>query len=152
MTRRGHDRSFDTAFQSKVGLSKWLTPATRDEVERLAEAGKEAIPMVPVAFVTDHVETSYELALEIPEELEEEGAAFPDQYEVMPGLNSHPRFIEVLADVAAGQLELPGTQTPAPWSAHPRYKASGRTVRCHQCERIAEATNWAEASKYPRPA
>jgi ferrochelatase len=151
MEHRGHDRSFNTAFQSKVGLSEWLTPATRDEVERLAEAGEEAILVVPVAFVTDHVETSYELALEIPEELEEEGAARPGQYEVMPGLNSHPTFIEALADVAAGQLELPSTDTPAPWSAHSRCKASDRTVRCHQCERIAEATDWSRASKSALP-
>ncbi len=151
MEHRGHDRSFNTAFQSKVGLSEWLTPATRDEVERLAEAGEEAILVVPVAFVTDHVETSYELALEIPGELEEEGAALPDHYEVMPGLNSHPTFIDALADVTAGQLELPGTDTPAPWSAHSRYKASDRAVRCHQCERIAEATDWSRASKSTLP-
>lgn len=153
MECRGEDRSFNTAFQSQVGRAEWLTPSTRDEVERLvAEEGRESILVVPVAFVTDHVETSYELALEIPEELEKEGAELPEYYEVMPGLNSHPRFIEALADVAAAQLKLPGVDTPAPWSAHPCYDATDRDVRCHQCERIAEARDWTEELEPTQPA
>jgi ferrochelatase len=143
MEYRGHDHDFTTAFQSKVGPSEWLTPATDDMVEELAEAGEDVL-VVPVAFVTDHIETSYELAIEIPEELEEEGAAIPEHYEVMPGLNSHPKFIEALAEVTASQLELPNAQTPAPWSARPCYKSRDRDIRCHQCERIAEATDWSE--------
>jgi ferrochelatase len=112
-------------------------------VAELAEAGEDVL-VVPVAFVTDHIETSYELAIEIPEELEEEGEPIPEHYEVMPGLNSHPKFIEALADVTATQLELPNVQTPRPWSARPCYKARNREIRCQQCERIAEATDWSE--------
>ena len=143
MEHRGHEHEFSTAFQSKVGPSEWLTPATDDRVEELAEEGEDVL-VVPVAFVTDHIETSYELAIEIPEELEEEGAPIPEHYEVMPGLNSHPKFIEALADVTASQLELPNTDTTAPWSARPCYKSRDRDIRCHQCERIAEATDWTE--------
>ncbi len=151
MEHRGHDLPFNTAFQSKVGPAEWLTPATDEEVERLAEEeGKEALLVVPVAFVTDHIETSYELAIEIPEELEEEGVEPPEHYEVMPGLNSHPKFIEALADVTAAQLRLPKQQTPKPWSARPCYKSKNRDIRCHQCERIAEATNWEAEEEEPR--
>lgn len=148
MEHRGNDHAFSTAFQSKVGPSEWLTPATDEEVERLAEEGEDVL-VVPVAFVTDHIETSYELAIEIPEELEEEGAPIPEHYEVMPGLNSHPTFIEALADVAAAQLHLPGTETPASWSARPCFDSADRDVQCHQCERIIEATDW---SAQPEPA
>jgi len=147
MEHRGFDHSFNTAFQSKVGPSEWLTPATDAEVERLAEEGEDVL-VIPVAFVTDHIETSYELAIEIPEELEEEGAPIPEHYEVMPGLNSHPTFIEALADVTAAQLSLSNVETGAPWSARPRCDEERRTIRCHQCERIAEATDWADTPEH----
>jgi len=152
MEHRGFDHSFNTAFQSKVGPSEWLTPATDDEVARLAEEGQDVL-VIPVAFVTDHIETSYELAIEIPEELEDEGAPTPEHYEVMPGLNSHPKFIEALADVTAAQLQLPHIETPSPWSARPTCDEDDRTIRCHQCERIAEATDWTDRSqREPTPA
>ena len=141
MEHRGFDHDFTSAFQSKVGPSEWLTPATDDTVAELAEEGEDVL-VIPVAFVTDHIETSYELAIEIPEDLEEEGEPIPEHYEVMPGLNSHPKFIETLADMAAAQLQLPNAETPAPGSARPCCKTADRDIRCHQCERIAEATDW----------
>jgi ferrochelatase len=148
MEHRGHDHDFSTAFQSKVGPSKWLEPPTDDTVAELAEEGEDVL-VVPVAFVTDHIETSYELAIEIPEELAEEGEPIPEHYEVMPGLNSHPKFIEALADVTAAQLRLPDAETPAPWSARPCFEKTDRSIRCQQCEKIAEATDWSEE---PEPA
>jgi ferrochelatase len=148
MEHRGHDRPFSTAFQSKVGPVEWLTPGTPDELVRLhEEEGKDAILVVPVAFVTDHIETSYELAIEIPEELEEDDGVEIPYYEVSAGLNSHPQFIEALADVTAAQLKLPVQETPKAWSARPCFKTRNRDIRCHQCERIAEATDWSESEQ-----
>ena len=145
MEHRGKDQPFTTAFQSKVGPVDWLTPGTPDELVRLhEEEGKDAILVVPVAFVTDHIETSYELAIEIPEELEEDDGVHIPHYHVMPALNSHPMFIEALADVTAAQLRLPAQETPKPWSARPCFKTRDRDIRCHQCLRIAEATDWSE--------
>ena len=144
MEHRGFDHAFSTAFQSKVGPSEWLTPATDETVEHLAEEGEDVL-VIPVAFVTDHIETSYELAIEIPEELEEEDAPIPEHYEVMPGLNSHPKFIETLADMTAAQLQLPNVQTPTPGSERPCYQIKDRDIRCHQCQNVAEATNWEES-------
>jgi len=150
MEHRGHDHEFSTAFQSKVGPSKWLEPPTDDTVAELAEEGKDVL-VIPVAFVTDHIETSYELAIEIPEDLEEEGEPIPEHYEVMSGLNSHPKFIEALADVTAAQLELPNARTIRPWSARPCFKTRDRDIRCQQCERIAEATDWSEEETSEEP-
>lgn len=53
--------------------------------------------MIPIAFVTDHIETLYELGVELVENLEEEGFEF-ENYEVMKGLNDHPDFIKALAE------------------------------------------------------
>jgi len=141
MEHREFDRDFTTAFQSKVGPAEWLTPGTPDELIRLhEEEGKDAILVIPIAFVTEHTETSYELAIEIPEELEEDDDVVIPHYHVMPALNSHPKFIETLAEVTAAQLNLP--EAPAPWSTRPCFKSKDRDIRCHQCQRIAEARNW----------
>ena len=101
MKHRHHDRPYHVAFQSKVGPAEWLTPSTLDKLDELAEQGRQALLIVPVAFVTDHIETSYELDIEAREEAEEAGVR---HFEVTSGLNSHPLFIEALAEATAAQV------------------------------------------------
>lgn len=155
MRLRGHDRPFRVAFQSKVGPNEWLTPATPDTLEELAEEGHTAVLVIPVAFVTDHVETSFELDIEVREEAEEAGI---EHYEVTGGLNSHPLFIEALAEATLAQLKLPtdvnalrglrgdgapeGTYPLRPLDKLPRYPTSERTTRCPNCDCVAEARCW----------
>jgi len=151
---RKEERPFHVAFQSKVGPAEWLTPATPDKLEELATQGVIATLVVPVAFVTDHIETAYELDIEVREEAEHFGI---EHYEVTSGLNCHPLFIEALAESVAAQVEVPaGTsgdghaqELPRPIPTLPRIKSACRNVRCHQCERITEAHDW---SGQPRPA
>ena len=101
MQARTDNRAFDVSFQSKVGPAEWLTPSTPDKLKELAEKGVKAVLMVPVAFVSDHVETAFELDIEVREEAETIGI---HHYEVMSGLNSHPLFIEALAEATMAQL------------------------------------------------
>jgi protoporphyrin/coproporphyrin ferrochelatase len=159
MNLRGHDRPFHVAFQSKVGPAEWLTPSTPDKLKELAEQGHTCVCIVPVAFVTDHIETAYELDVEVRAEAEHFGI---EHYEVTSGLNCHPLFIEALAEAAAAQL-VPegqplvwhesgdGMPTPQnyplrPLDQMPRYPAAERCTRCHQCELITEARQWTPAA------
>lgn len=160
MAHRGHDRSYHVAFQSKVGPAKWLTPSTPDKLEELAHDGHTSVLVVPVAFVTEHIETSYELDIEVREEAEEAGI---QHYEVMPALNSHPLFIEALAEATVSQLSLPGGIADAyaegdgdtgnyplrPLDQLPRPHPSERCTRCHQCEFITEARRWSVSATPP---
>lgn len=140
-------RAFHVAFQSKVGPAEWLTPATPDKLEELAGRGVTAVVVVPVAFVSDHIETAFELDIEVREEAEHAGI---EHYEVTSGLNCHPLFIEALAETVAAQIDVPDAVAgdgaaallPRPITTLPRIKARCRTVRCHQCERITEAHDW----------
>jgi protoporphyrin/coproporphyrin ferrochelatase len=140
-------RPFHVAFQSKVGPAEWLTPATPVKLEELANEGVQAVVVVPVAFVTDHIETAFELDIEVREEAEHFGIK---HYEVTSGLNCHPLFIEALAEAVAAQVELlevpagDGVAEVLPRSiaSLPRIKARDRTVRCHQCQCITEAHDW----------
>lgn len=149
LRRQKEDRPFHVAFQSKVGPAEWLTPATPDKLEELAVQGCTAVCIIPVAFVTDHVETAFELDIEVREEAQHFGI---EHFEVTSGLNCHPLFIEALAESVAAQVEAPAvgegdgapTELPRAIPQLPRIKAVCRDVRCHQCERITEAHDWSE--------
>lgn len=97
MDRREHKNSYWLGFQSKVGPQKWTQPNTEELVKRHLDYGIKNFLMVPIAFVTDHIETLYELGVELVEDLEEEGYEF-ENLRVMGGLNDHPGFIKALAE------------------------------------------------------
>lgn len=52
---------YGLSFQSRVGPAKWLQPYTDAFVEELARRGVKDLLMVPLAFVSDHIETSFEM-------------------------------------------------------------------------------------------
>jgi ferrochelatase len=89
--------TYSLAYQSKVGPVRWLTPSTDNEIRRLATAGTRELVVVPVAFVSDHIETLYEIDVEFREVAEKLGAHL---YRTKP-LDVHPDFIECLSDVVA---------------------------------------------------
>ena len=103
MRARGHDLPHSTSFQSRVGPVKWLEPYTQDALARLGAEGVRSLLVVPVAFVTDHIETLHELDIELREVAEHAGI---HKYEVMYALNDSPLFIAALADLVAGRYRF----------------------------------------------
>ncbi len=53
------------AYQSRAGPMKWIGPNVVDVVTSAAEEGRTWLGVVPIAFVSDHVETSHELDIEL---------------------------------------------------------------------------------------
>lgn len=53
--------NWSLAFQSRNGPLPWLGPHIDDEIKRLAQEGIKNLVVVPVSFVSDHIETLYEL-------------------------------------------------------------------------------------------
>jgi ferrochelatase len=49
------------AFQSRNGRLSWLQPYLEDELKRLGREGIKRVVIVPISFVSDHIETLYEL-------------------------------------------------------------------------------------------
>jgi len=84
-------------YQSKVGPVKWLGPSTPEVLADLAEKGEKQVLVVPIAFVSDHVETLYEIRLLFGGVAARLGIP---HYAVAEGLNDHPEFIRGLADLA----------------------------------------------------
>ncbi len=96
MALRNHSHDFALSFQSKVGPVEWLTPATDEKIEELSKAGKRHLLVIPVSFVSDHIETLFELDIEYRHVAHEAGI---ENFIVMPGLNDSQLFIDALTDV-----------------------------------------------------
>ena len=95
-----------TCYQSKVGASKWLRPSMHETVKKLAADGSKHVLVVPISFVSDHVETLHEIDIEHREQAR--GLGISD-FRMMPGLNDSPDFIRALAGLVRAQVEAPAT-------------------------------------------
>ena len=90
------------AFQSKVGPVRWLEPSTRDVILRLARDGTRRVVVVPISFVSDHIETLQEIDILYKQLAAGAGIA---EFARAPSLNLHPRFIEALSDLVVRALQ-----------------------------------------------
>lgn len=88
--------SHHLAFQSRAGPVKWLEPSTEDKLKELAARGHQHVLMVPLSFVSDHIETLHEIDIEYREEAHRLGIS---DFRRMESLNSSPAFIACLADL-----------------------------------------------------
>jgi ferrochelatase len=103
MRRGGWPNRHRLCYQSKVGASRWLQPSLHRAIRDLAAERVEEVCIVPIAFVSDHVETLGE----INHEAREEAAALGiKQFEMTSGLNDSPTFIAALADLVETALGM----------------------------------------------
>ena len=91
-------------YQSRVGPLKWLQPYTEDVIRQKAAAGARQLLVYPIAFVSDHVETLYELGIQYAEKARRLGIP---HYRVVPALNDHPRLISALKNLVRQALAQP---------------------------------------------
>ncbi|MDY6807321.1 MAG: ferrochelatase [Cyanobacteriota bacterium] len=96
--------SHTLAYQSRVGPVEWLKPYTEEAIPALAEEGVKDLLVVPISFVSEHIETLQEIDMEYRELAEESGI---ENFYRVPALNTHPVFIEELAELAIEALEAP---------------------------------------------
>ncbi|MGD0224818.1 MAG: ferrochelatase [Terriglobia bacterium] len=83
-------------YQSRSGPGHWLQPFIHESLQQITARGAERVLVVPIAFVSDHVETLHEINIEAREMAETLGI---QQFETMEGLNDLPAFISALADL-----------------------------------------------------
>ena len=82
-------------YQSRSGPVEWLGPSTEDEIARLGREGVRELVVVPVSFVSDHIETLYEIDILYKRLAREAGM---DMRRVA-SLNTEPAFILALEDL-----------------------------------------------------
>jgi ferrochelatase len=102
------------AYQSRTGPVKWLGPGTEEAIEQLGREGVKDLLIVPLSFVSDHIETLYEVDLLFAETAREAGIT---GYYRPEALNTEPLFIEALANLVRGHLGL--------YAAAPALAAAG---------------------------
>ena len=86
----------DLCYQSKVGPEEWLEPSLDDTIQRLGNEKVSHIIVIPIAFVSDHSETLWEINIEAREHAKHLGIK---HFDMSPGLNNNPFFIQALADI-----------------------------------------------------
>ncbi|HXJ90587.1 MAG TPA: ferrochelatase [Candidatus Binatia bacterium] len=102
MERGGWSNSHRLCYQSKVGASRWLQPSLRQTLRQLALEEIREVCIVPIAFVSDHVETLAEIDHEARHLAQQLGFT---QFEMSAGLNDSPKFIQALGQIVRDALE-----------------------------------------------
>lgn len=97
---------YSVSFQSRLG-SGWLQPFTDKRLEEMPKEGIKKLLILCPAFVSDCLETLEEIAERGKETFMEAGG---ESYEMIPCLNTHPRWVETLAnyveEVKAGNTNM----------------------------------------------
>jgi protoporphyrin/coproporphyrin ferrochelatase len=105
----GWPRTHLLCYQSRVGPAKWLEPPLTGTIERLGQGGVTEMLLVPISFVTEHIETLHEINIEARAEAEKFGIK---TFRMMPAVGDSPPFIAALKDLvlrAVGVDERPAS-------------------------------------------
>jgi ferrochelatase len=102
MKRGAWANAHSLCYQSRSGPGRWLGPSLHEALQTLASHGSERVLVVPISFVSDHVETLYEIDIEAREFAEGLGIR---HFHVTKGLNDSPTFIRALRDLVLQALD-----------------------------------------------
>jgi protoporphyrin/coproporphyrin ferrochelatase len=86
------------SFQSKSGPVKWLKPSTEHMLGELARKGVKDLLVVPISFVSDHIETLYEIDILY----KDMATGLGINLKRTESLNTSPIFIKALAQIVPG--------------------------------------------------
>jgi ferrochelatase len=90
-------------FQSKVGPAKWLEPSFVGTLHKLGHDGVKEMLVVPISFVTEHIETLHEINIEGRADAKKAGI---ERYRMMPAVGDSPLFIECLKQLVLRAAEI----------------------------------------------
>jgi ferrochelatase len=109
------DSPWALVYQSRSGspAQPWLGPDIGDHLEKLHGEGVSAAVIVPIGFVSDHMEVKYDLDVEAAELAARLGMTV--ERAATPG--THPRFVAMVRELL---LERSGQDRPALGSLGPR--------------------------------
>jgi len=92
------------SYQSKSGPVKWLSPSTDEKLKELAAQNIKNILVVPISFVSDHIETLYEIDILYMQMAKGLGI----NLRRTDSLNTHPLFIEALKHIIIKNIKEHG--------------------------------------------
>ena len=94
-------QSWHMAYQSKGGgPEEWVGPDVESVLTNLFEGGGQKVLIVPIGFVSDHIEILYDIDIVYRKKAESLGLVLKRS----PSLNNSERFIQALANVVEEQI------------------------------------------------
>ena len=120
LERLGLSNRYLLAYQSRTGPVRWLGPGTEETLVELGADGVKDVLVVPLSFVSDHIETLYEVDMLFARTA---AAAGITGYYRPPALNTSPLFIDALSRLVATHVDARGSMAPA--AASPPRAAAG---------------------------
>lgn len=101
--RTGEDHAWELVFQSRSGPphQPWLEPDVGARAVQLHSEGAAAVVVVPIGFVSDHMEVLWDLDVQAREQAEEVG--LPYARAATPGTD--PRFVSMVVDLVQERLD-----------------------------------------------
>jgi ferrochelatase len=94
---------FSLAYQSRVGPIRWLNPYTEDVIPQLGTQGVKQLLVVPISFVSDHIETLEEIDIEYRHLAQACGI---ETFRRVPALNTDPGLIQAMVKLITPYLRL----------------------------------------------
>ncbi|HEY5821995.1 MAG TPA: ferrochelatase [Propionibacteriaceae bacterium] len=124
--RRGLDYAHDLTYCSRSGPSSqpWLEPDVNDRLTELHEGGTPAVVVIPIGFISDHMEVIYDLDTEACATAAELGLPFARA--ATAGV--HPVFVSGLLDLMAERAAAARGEEP------PKPVAGGGPVGWYECQ------------------
>jgi ferrochelatase len=120
MSRAGSDATWQLVYQSRSGppMQPWLEPDVNDVIAGLLNQGVEAVVIVPLGFVSDHMEVLWDLDTEATETAAEHGLVVIRT--PTPGI--HPAYVSGLVDLVVERIDgTPAADRPALTGLGPWY-------------------------------
>ncbi len=90
-------------FQSKLGPAKWLEPSFLGTLEKLGHNGVKEAMIVPISFVTEHIETLHEINIDGRADAKKWGI---ERFRMMPAVGDSAAFIGALKDLVLRAVEI----------------------------------------------
>jgi protoporphyrin/coproporphyrin ferrochelatase len=112
----GWPRTHLLCYQSRVGPAKWLQPPLTGTIERLGHEGVKEMLVVPISFVTEHIETLHEINIEARADAAKCGITV---FRMMPAVGDSLLFIAALKDLVLRAVDVDVESGMAPLAAVP---------------------------------
>lgn len=98
----GHE-NWELVYQSRSGPphQPWLEPDICDRIEELASAGEKDFVLVPIGFISDHMEVMFDLDTEAKEACEKLGVGFARAATV----GVHPDFVRMIRNLLEERIQ-----------------------------------------------
>jgi ferrochelatase len=96
---------YSFAFQSRFGPLPWLQPYLDEHLANLVNKGVKRVAVVTPSFISDCLETLFEIGVEYKEEFEEAGG---EHFALVPNLNDDPAWFDAVHEMAHKHLRMTG--------------------------------------------